>query len=44
MADCGATVPLTEFQHELLALLARTRDSDGYLAGGILPRVVDAER
>ena len=27
-------MPLTEFQHELLALLARTRDSDGYLAGG----------
>ena len=27
-------MPLTRFQHELLALLARSRDSEGYLAGG----------
>lgn len=34
MADGGATVPLTDLQRELLALLARSRSSDGYLAGG----------
>ena len=34
MADGGATVPLTRLQQEVLALLARSRDSDGYLAGG----------
>ena len=34
MADGGATVPLTDLQQEVLALLARSRGSDGYLAGG----------
>lgn len=34
MADGRATVPLTRLQQEVLALLARSRDSDGYLAGG----------
>lgn len=34
MEGGGATVPLTDLQRELLALLARSRDSDGYLAGG----------
>ena len=34
MADGGATVPLTDLQQEVLALLARSRGSDRYLAGG----------
>ena len=34
MEDGGATVPLTGLQQEVLALLARSRGSDGYLAGG----------
>ena len=34
MADGGATVPLTDFQQEVLALLARSKRVDGYLAEG----------
>lgn len=34
MADGGATVPLTDFQQEVLALLARSKGSASYLAGG----------
>ena len=35
-------MPLTDLQRELLALLARTRDSDGYLAGGTALHVASA--
>ncbi len=34
MANRTVTVPLTDFQRTLLALLARTRTPDSYLAGG----------
>ena len=34
MADWQQVVPLTTFQRELLAALARDRATDGYLAGG----------
>ena len=34
MADWRPVVPLTEFQHELLATLTRDRETGGYLAGG----------
>lgn len=34
MENGGSIVPLTVLQQELLALLARSRSTDGYLAGG----------
>lgn len=34
MADRPVTVPLTDYQREILALLASTRSPDSYLAGG----------
>lgn len=34
MAGRAVTVPLTEYQREILALLSRTRTPDSYLAGG----------
>ena len=34
MESGGPTMPLTGFQREVLALLARSRESEGYLAGG----------
>lgn len=34
MADRAIAVPLTDYQRELLALLAATRSPDSYLAGG----------
>ena len=44
MADGGATVPLTRLQQEVLALLARSRDSVGYLAGGTALNLAPASR
>ena len=44
MEDGGATLPLTGLQQELLALLARSTGSDGYLAGGTALNLAPASR
>ena len=44
MEDGGAAVPLTGLQQELLALLARSRRSGGYLAGGTAINIASTSR
>ncbi len=36
LSDCGPSMPLTEFQRDILLLLAKNRNPDSYVAGGIV--------